>query len=64
MPQRENDGPEIRGSQTVVPFGVGGLYEWRGESFIACDTRMWKKGPNKQLATVRPELISHIRHLR
>ena len=44
MPQRENDGPEIRGSQTVVPFGVGGLYEWRGESFIACDTRMWKKG--------------------
>jgi len=32
---------EIRQSQTIVPFGVGAIYDIFGESFAACDTYMW-----------------------
>ena len=31
----------MRLSQTVAPFGVGAIYDYRGESLIACDTARW-----------------------
>ena len=33
--------PTIRRSQTITPFGVGAIYEWTGQSFVACDTDEW-----------------------
>ena len=32
----------VRQSQTIVPFGVGGIYDYVGESLIACDISFWK----------------------
>ena len=32
---------KIRQSQTLVPFGVGAIFDFRGESFVACDTWRW-----------------------
>ncbi|HZV72395.1 MAG TPA: DUF1998 domain-containing protein [Conexibacter sp.] len=32
----------IRLSQTIAPFGVGAIYDYRGESLIACDTSRWR----------------------
>lgn len=31
----------VRLSQTIVPFGVGAVYDVFGESFVACDIRRW-----------------------
>src|SRR3954463_7983688 len=31
----------IRLSQTVAPFGVGAIYDIRGESLVAVDTTRW-----------------------
>ena len=31
----------IRLSQTLSPFGVGAIYDYRGESLIACDISRW-----------------------
>jgi DNA-directed RNA polymerase subunit M/transcription elongation factor TFIIS len=33
--------PKIRQSQTLVPFGVGAIFDYRGESFVACDIWRW-----------------------
>ncbi len=35
---------KLRLSQTITPFGVGAIYDLLGESFVACDTRLW--GPH------------------
>ncbi|MCU7730917.1 DUF1998 domain-containing protein [Actinoplanes sp. KI2] len=32
---------KIRQSQTLVPFGVGAIFDIRGESFVACDIWRW-----------------------
>ena len=32
---------KVRRSQTIVPFGVGGIIDLRGESFVAADIRSW-----------------------
>ena len=32
----------LRLSQTVAPFGVGNIYDFLGESFVACDTMYWQ----------------------
>ncbi|WP_326811540.1 DUF1998 domain-containing protein [Streptomyces scopuliridis] len=32
---------KVRRTQTIVPFGVGGIIDLRGESFVAADTRSW-----------------------
>ncbi|MFI6999698.1 DrmB family protein [Nocardia sp. NPDC050175] len=32
---------KVRRAQTVVPFGVGGIIDLRGESFVAADIRSW-----------------------
>ena len=41
----------VRRSQTITPFGVGGIYDFGSESFVAMDTTKWKiKGdPNVRL---------------
>ncbi|MGZ4531337.1 MAG: DrmB family protein [Mycobacteriaceae bacterium] len=38
---------KIRQSQTLTPFGVGAIFDFRGESFVACDTWRWgSRGTN------------------
>ena len=32
----------VRRSQTITPFGVGGIYDFGSESFVAMDTTKWK----------------------
>lgn len=32
---------KIRQSQTIVPFGVGAIFDFQGESLVACDTWRW-----------------------
>jgi hypothetical protein len=32
---------KIRQSQTIVPFGVGSIFDFKGESLVACDTFRW-----------------------
>jgi hypothetical protein len=32
----------IRLAQTLVPFGVGAIYDFRGESLVACDISYWR----------------------
>lgn len=32
---------KIRQSQTIVPFGVGGIFDFKGESLVACDIYRW-----------------------
>jgi hypothetical protein len=34
---------KVRQSQTIVPFGVGAIFDFRGESFVACDITQWGK---------------------
>lgn len=33
---------EIRQSQTIIPFGVGGIFDIQGESFVGCDIYEWQ----------------------
>lgn len=42
----------IRLSQTLVPFGVGAIYDLRGESLVACDISYWK-GSGKRVTSKR-----------
>ncbi|MCT6775906.1 DUF1998 domain-containing protein [Streptomyces sp. CS7] len=32
---------KVRRAQTIAPFGVGGILDLQGESFVAADTRSW-----------------------
>ena len=32
----------VRLSQTLAPFGVGAIYDFMGESLVACETAWWK----------------------
>ena len=32
---------KIRQSQTIVPFGVGAIFDFKGESLVGCDTFRW-----------------------
>lgn len=32
---------KVRQSQTIVPFGVGAIFDLQGESLVACDTYRW-----------------------
>lgn len=44
----------LRLSQTLVPFGVGAIYDYRGESLVACDISYWK-GAGDQIELRRLE---------
>ena len=37
-----NEIRSVRLSQTISPFGVGAIYDVLGESFVACDTTLWR----------------------
>jgi hypothetical protein len=40
---------KIRQSQTIVPFGVGAIFDFKGESFVGCDIFHWgSRGKNVQ----------------
>jgi hypothetical protein len=49
---------QVRMSQTVVPFGVGNIYDYLGESFVACDTSYWKQHGDELVA---PRLAQALR---
>lgn len=49
---------QVRLSQTVVPFGVGNIYDFLGESFVACDTLFWRHHGDELLA---PRLAKALR---
>ncbi|WP_211293509.1 DrmB family protein [Streptomyces cacaoi] len=34
---------KVRRAQTIVPFGVGGIIDLRGESFVAADIQSWSR---------------------
>jgi hypothetical protein len=38
---------KIRQSQTIVPFGVGAIFDIKGESLVGCDIRHW--GPHGRI---------------
>lgn len=38
---------KVRRSQTIVPFGVGGILDLRGESFVAADARSWARSAER-----------------
>lgn len=38
---------KVRRTQTIVPFGVGGIIDLRGESFVAADIRSWSKSAER-----------------
>ncbi|WP_413800592.1 DrmB family protein [Streptomyces iranensis] len=38
---------KVRRSQTIVPFGVGGILDLRGESFVAADVRGWARNAER-----------------
>jgi hypothetical protein len=47
----------VRLSQTLVPFGVGAIYDLMGESLIACDIGYWKgRGEPVRLERLEKEL--------
>ncbi|MGW0824189.1 DrmB family protein [Streptomyces sp. NPDC002845] len=38
---------KVRRAQTIVPFGVGGILDLRGESFVAADVRSWARNAER-----------------
>ncbi|MEU3169396.1 DUF1998 domain-containing protein [Streptosporangium sp. NPDC006930] len=38
---------QVRQSQTIFPFGVGGIFDYKGESFTAIDIRQWSPQAKK-----------------
>ncbi|OBB67100.1 DUF1998 domain-containing protein [Mycolicibacterium monacense] len=38
---------KVRQSQTIVPFGVGAIFDYQGESLVACDIFRW--GPRGEV---------------
>lgn len=41
MTPSDSGTPKIRLSQTISPFGVGAIYDYLGESFVAMDAMLW-----------------------
>jgi hypothetical protein len=54
----------VRLSQTIVPFGVGAIYDYLGESLVCCDTTMWKLERTRVLEARRLALSLQIDELR
>ena len=57
------DDKSIRQSQVITTFGVGGIYDVMGESFVLCDTTLWDRkdfrARGKKIAA--PRLVADIR---
>ena len=50
----------IRRSQTVSPFGAGGVYDIGAESFVAMDTTKWKVGGDPDIRLPRLEKLLRV----
>lgn len=48
---------KIRQSQTIVPFGAGGIFDFKGESFVGMDIRFW---PNQAKNLEFPRLANKL----
>lgn len=46
---------DIRLSQTIVPFGVGAIYDYQGESLMLTDAGEWDKSATKRIISARLE---------
>lgn len=54
---------KIRLSQTLSPFGVGAIYDYLGESLVACDISLWK-GAGRRISAPRLERALRVSGLR
>ena len=48
---------KVRRSQTVAPFGVGAIYDFGAESFVAMDISHWKVEREPDLRLPRLERV-------
>ncbi|MFF9977604.1 DrmB family protein [Streptomyces erythrochromogenes] len=49
---------KVRRTQTITPFGVGGIIDLRGESFVAADIRSWARSAER---VESPRLAARLR---
>lgn len=54
----------VRRSQTVTPFGVGGLYDFGSESFVAMDITKWKVYGEPEIRLPRLEKVLRVNGFR
>jgi len=54
----------VRRSQTITPFGVGGIYDFGSESFVAMDTTKWKTRGEPELRLPRLERVLKVQGFR
>lgn len=54
----------VRLSQTLSPFGVGAIYDFLGESFVAADIRRWRKHSARLLPAPRLAAALGVREFR
>ena len=52
----------IRKNQVISPFGLGAIYDFKGESFVHSKTRQWDKGNKINLPRLERSLrVDHFR---
>jgi hypothetical protein len=54
----------VRRAQTITPFGVGGIYDFGSESFVAMDTTKWKIKGDPDVRLPRLERILKVQGFR
>ncbi|MFV1468255.1 DrmB family protein [Idiomarina sp. HB] len=54
----------VRRSQTITPFGVGGIYDFGSESFVGMDTSKWKVKGSPDLRLPRLERVLKVEGFR
>jgi hypothetical protein len=54
----------VRRSQTITPFGVGGIYDFGSESFVAMDTTKWKIKGDPDVRLPRLERVLRVKGFR
>ena len=52
---------KVRRSQTVTPFGVGAIYDFGSESFVAMDISKWRVGREPDVRLPRLEQVLGVR---
>ena len=54
----------VRRSQTITPFGVGGIYDFGSESFVGMDTTKWKTKGDPEVRLPRLERVLGVQGFR
>lgn len=54
----------VRRSQTITPFGVGGIYDFGSESFVGMDTTKWKTKGDPDVRLPRLERVMGVQGFR